>query len=87
MSKKSLADSLLSSIDDGDEPSPKRSKFKPKPKPVPAYTPPSHDEQAVDAAHRAHRDTLEGWIRGDVSDAKMRKASARLKKATKGRGY
>jgi hypothetical protein len=46
---------------------------------------PSPEEMRVDSAHRAHREVIEGWVRGDVSDEKMKRSKARLNTIVKGR--
>lgn len=39
---------------------------------------PSPKQMKLDAAHRAHRDVVESWVRGDASTEKMNKSRARL---------
>lgn len=47
------------------------------------YDKPDPKELAVDTAHAAHRQVLSDWVRGDASDAKMRKSHRRLHAAIK----
>jgi hypothetical protein len=45
--------------------------------------PPSQGEMLRDAAHRAHRDTVEGWIKGEKSERQVKQSHARLQKVLK----
>jgi hypothetical protein len=47
------------------------------------YKPPSQGEMLRDAAHRAHRDTVEGWIKGEKSERQVKQSHARLQKVLK----
>jgi hypothetical protein len=47
---------------------------------------PSPKQLKIDGAHRAHREMVEGWIRGDVSDEKMKRSKGRLERFVKDKG-
>jgi hypothetical protein len=44
------------------------------------YEPPSPNEMLRDRAHAAHRDTVEGWIKGEKSERQVKQSKARLGK-------
>ena len=47
------------------------------------YEPPSHDEMLKDSAHRAHREVVEGWVKGEKSDEQLKRSKMRLGKILK----
>lgn len=47
------------------------------------YKPPSHEEMLVESAHRAHRDVVEGWVKGEKSERQVKQSKTRLGKVLK----
>ncbi len=49
----------------------------------PTFDKPDHQTLAVDTAHSAHREVLHQWVRGEATDAKMKRSHRRLHAAIK----